>query len=133
MSTGKFIMYKHGDYSFMCRSWATTRAWGHEVFLMRDNYGEVGEYKVRYYNRTWEAYQYQSAMFGAIEDYEKAELARYLSNRKIELGLKGWDKDEGEYDKPWLRGMKEEAIAEFKKTDTYKTIKELKAYVRDRN
>lgn len=132
MSTSTFTVYKFGDYEFASRYWEASRAWGHECYLLHDGIGEVGKARYRYYNRTWECYTFQSVMFGAVEDYKKQELARYLNNRKIELGLKGWN-DDGEFEKPWGRGQKKQAIEEFKTTEISKTIERLKKFVRDRS
>lgn len=131
--TGQFTVYKFGDYEFASRYWETSRAWGHECYLLHDGIGEVGKARYRYYNRTWECYTFQSVMFGAVDDYEKQELARYLNNRKIELGLKGFDEEWHEFEKPWKRGQKKQAIEDFKTTEIGKTIERLKKFVRDRS
>lgn len=134
MSTGKFTVYKFGDYEFASRYWDTSRAWGHECYLLHDGIGEVGKARYRYYNRTWECYTFQSVMFGALEDYEKQELKRYLNNRKIELGYKGWDKETGkEFDLPWGRGAKKEETEKFKTTEIGKTIERLREFVEKRS
>lgn len=133
MSTDKFTVYKFGDYEFASRYWETSRAWGHECYLLHDGIGEVGKARYRYYNRTWECYTYQSVMFGALEDYEKHELERHLNSRKIELGLKGFDEEWHEFEKPWGRGQKKQAIEEFKTTEIGKTIERLKKFVENRS
>lgn len=132
MSTGKFTVYKFGDYEFASRHWGTSRAWGHECYLLHDGIGEVGKARYRYYNRTWECYTFQSVMFGALEDYKKQELERYLNNRKIELGLKGFDEEWHEFDKPWGRGQKKQVIEGFETTEIGKTIKRLREFVEKR-
>lgn len=53
-------------FTFACHSWETSRAWGHEVRLHL-NGEEVSKYRIRYYNRTWEAYCYQSCMKCAVD------------------------------------------------------------------
>lgn len=133
MSTGQFTVYKFGDYEFASRYWETSRAWGHECYLLHDGIGEVGKARYRYYNRTWECYTFQSVMFGALEDYKKHELERYLNNRKIELGLKGFDEDWHEFEKPWGRGQKKQVIEEFETTEIGKTIKRLHEFVEKRS
>lgn len=133
MSTGQFTVYKFGDYEFASRYWETSRAWGHECYLLHDGIGEVGKARYRYYNRTWECYTFQSVMFGALEDYKKHELERYLNNRKIELGLKGFDEEWHEFDKPWGRGQKKRVIEEFETTEIGKTIKRLWEFVEKRS
>lgn len=124
----KFVVKKCGDFSFACRGWSTSRAWGHEVFLL-DGWHECGRARVRYYNRTWECYTFQSAMFEAVDDYEKHELERYLNNRKIELGFKGFDKEWNEFEKAWPKGLKAQEIERFKETKTGREIKQLREFV----
>lgn len=54
-------------FEFICETWSTRSAWGHECKLYEgDSYEPVSRARVRYYNRTWEAYQYQSVMMGAV-------------------------------------------------------------------
>lgn len=53
-------------FIFACHSWETSRAWGHEVRLHL-NGDEVCKYRIRYYNRTWESYCYQSCMKCAVD------------------------------------------------------------------
>lgn len=130
MSTGKFVSYKCGKYSFACRSWSNNRGWGHEAYLLINGYGEVAKYKTRYYNRTWEAYQYQSVMYGAVDDFYNKELAHFLRAKKIETGLITWDG--GEIEKPFKRGEKQKYIDEFEASETGKDIKMMKRFIQDR-
>lgn len=85
------------NYSVCGESWSTSRAWGHYGYLMRD--GElVAKSKIRYYNRTWERYPYQSAMrsaiYGRINELERRVVIEYKmttgakrvsAQRKVEL------------------------------------------------
>lgn len=54
-------------FTFACHTWETRNAWGHEVHLHRDC-NEISKARVRYYNRTWERYQYQSACIQAVNN-----------------------------------------------------------------
>ena len=130
MSYSKFTSYKCGKFNFICRGWSTGRGWGHEAYLLIDGYGEVARYKTRYYNRTWEAYQYQSVMYGAVEDYYAKELAHFLRAKKIELGLIRWEN--GEIEEPWRRGQKKQYIEEFEASDTGKDIKVMNRFIKER-
>lgn len=131
--TGDLNIKKHGDYEFACWYWQTSNAWGHEVRLCKvgERAGvEVGKARVRYYNRTWERYTYQSAMYSALDNYEQSERARFLKNYKCSIGLEGYDTDKHEwFEKPFKRGQKAQALAEFAETDTAKDIKALKEYI----
>lgn len=53
-------------FTLVCESWTDRTSWGHKVTLYRNDSVVVGTYKVRYYNRTWETYLYQSAIKGVI-------------------------------------------------------------------
>lgn len=49
-------------FTLVCESWSTRTSWGHVVTLYKNDSVKVGRAKIRYYNRTWECYQYQSAI-----------------------------------------------------------------------
>lgn len=53
-------------FSLVCESWRTRNSWGHRVTLYRNDTTKVGSIKIRYYNRTWEKYLYQSAIKSVI-------------------------------------------------------------------
>lgn len=55
-------------FTLVCESWNTRNSWGHEVTLYKNDTIKVGRTKIRYYNRTWESYQYQSAIKNVIID-----------------------------------------------------------------
>ncbi len=57
--------YKVGDseYEFKCQTWETRGGWGHNVILYStSNYDTLADVDVRYYNRTWEMWEFQTAM-----------------------------------------------------------------------
>ncbi len=60
--------------------WETRNSWGHNGYLLQDG-REIARDKIRYYNRTWEAYRFQSAGRGAVYNWLKqlqaAALERY--------------------------------------------------------
>ena len=55
-------------FTLVCDSWSTRNSWGHEVTLYKNDTVKIGRSKIRYYNRTWECYQYQSAIKSVIYD-----------------------------------------------------------------
>lgn len=63
-------------FTFVCESWETRNSWGHKVALYKNDTLLIGTAKVRYDNRTWERYQYQSTIksviFNAIEEIKAA-------------------------------------------------------------
>ena len=63
-------------FTLVCESWCTRNSWGHEVTLYKNDYAKIGRAKIRYYNRTWESYQYQSAIKSVIfETIERIKAA----------------------------------------------------------
>lgn len=53
-------------FTLVCESWSTRNSWGHEVTLYKNDFAKIGRAKIRYYNRTWESYQYQTAIKSVI-------------------------------------------------------------------
>lgn len=76
-------------FTIVCESWQTRNSWGHKVSLYRNESFFVGSAKIRYYNRTWEKYQYQSTIksviFNAILEIKAAAKKAFLTlhNYKI--------------------------------------------------
>lgn len=71
------------NFTFVCESWQTKNSWGHKVLLYRNNSFLVGSANIRYYNRTWECYQYQTAIksviYNVIEEIKAAAKKVFLS------------------------------------------------------
>lgn len=55
-------------FSIYAESWSNSRAWGHRAVLKVNNWCTF-ESKIRYYNRTWERYQYESVIHKVVDDY----------------------------------------------------------------
>lgn len=70
-------------FTFVCEFWRTRNSWGHEVTLYKNDTFKVGRAKIRYYNRTWENYQFQSAIksviYNAIEEIKAAAKKAFLT------------------------------------------------------
>lgn len=62
-------------FTFVCESWKTRNSWGHKVTLYKNDTFKIGCTKIRYYNRTWECYLYQSAIKNVIYDILEKILA----------------------------------------------------------
>ena len=69
------------EYNIVNETWETSRAWGHKSTLVA-TWGEVESRKVRYYNRTWESYTYQTCMSGLIETILEDNLKSYITQYK---------------------------------------------------
>lgn len=63
-------------FTLVCEFWKTRNSWGHKVALYKNDNLLIGTAKARYYNRTWERYQFQgvikSVIFDAIERIKAA-------------------------------------------------------------
>ena len=55
-------------FTLVCESWCTRNSRGHIVTLYKNDTVKIGRAKIRYYNRTWEYYQYQSAIKSVLYD-----------------------------------------------------------------
>ena len=66
------------EFQFVNEYFSTSRSWGHISTLFRNGV-QVSEVKARYYNRTWEAYEYQSVMSSAAEMYNDGKRSQYLN------------------------------------------------------
>ena len=78
----KRIECKNGRvYNIVNETWETSRAWGHKSTLIAP-WGEVESRKIRYYNRTWESYTYQTCMSGLIETILEDNLKSYITQYK---------------------------------------------------
>lgn len=86
-------------------SWSTSRNWGHKTNVIINGF-DYGEYKVRYYNRTWESYTFQSCMTGAIAKVMRYNITRYLENYKYTNNITRFKK-----------GQREELIAKYKESN----------------
>jgi hypothetical protein len=76
------------DLAITGEVYSNSRAWGHKVKAIYKGY-EVEEVKVRYYNRTWEVYQYQTAWYNLLNklDDKKSYTIplhdRYILSQKL--------------------------------------------------
>ena len=64
MSITKKVI-NNNEYMFINRSRSNRSGFVHETELYKND-RLIGENKIQYYNRTWECYQYQSVMCGAV-------------------------------------------------------------------
>ena len=73
-------------FSIYAESWSNSRAWGHRAVLCVG--ACVWENKIRYYNRTWERYQYESVIHKVVDDYIESIKEDIAENFKGEKGIK---------------------------------------------
>ena len=101
-------------YKFVNEYWETSRAWGHKTTIIRNMY-DYEPHKVRYYNRTWESYTYQTCMSGARAEILHNEVEKFISNYKFEHNI---DK--------FKKGERLKVIKMFKETELGKDLEELR-------
>lgn len=105
------VFVNAGGFTVTAWTWETSQAWGHEATILKDNQ-EMGRARVRYYNRTWEAWTYQSVIRSAIEN---------IIDRKCEK-LENEKRDQ--YGGRLPRGTKQEIRREVEARDDIKAIME---------
>ena len=81
MEIKKIICKSGREYNIVNEYWETSRAWGHKSTLIA-SWGEVESRKVKYINRTWERYTYESCMSGLIETILENNLKSYITQYK---------------------------------------------------
>lgn len=83
----KKIICKNGrEYNIVNETWETSRAWGHKSTLVAP-WGEVESRKVKYINRTWESYKYQTCMSGLLSSILENDLKDYITREKENKGI----------------------------------------------
>ena len=107
----------NNNYTFVCETWETSRAWGHKVTLFRND-TEYTTQKITYYNRTWESYRYQTCMLKCIDEVIAEEVKNAIEEVRELYNIKRISKDE-----------KESIIAELEKRPYYKELKELRKLI----
>lgn len=96
------------NYSFVNETFETRYSWGHISTLYKD-YEKIATNKVRYYNRIWEAYQYQSAMAGLVYQLKENFINNYIRDYKEKNNIAKFKK-----------GQKQLVIDEAKTMQAYK-------------
>lgn len=109
------------EYQIVNEYWETSRAWGHKSTLLINGH-DIGEYSVRYYNRTWEMYTYQTCMSSLINSIIGSRQEHYITQFKADNGIMRFKK-----------GQKEEVIAQWKNTEFAKDLYEILERIRNRD
>ena len=73
------------EFILYCDGWETSRAWGHKCELKMNDW-HLATVKIRYYNRTWESYRFQSVMHKAVEQAIDFELKMLIRQWKQSTG-----------------------------------------------
>lgn len=101
MEIKKIICKSGREYNIVNEYWETSRAWGHKSTLIAP-WGEVESKKVRYYNRTWESYKYQTCMYGLLSSILENDLKDYITREKENKGITRLSKEiRAELEQEW--------------------------------
>lgn len=92
-------------WRFVNEYWENSNGWGHKTTVFKNCY-QFEPHKVKYYNRTWESYTYQTCMHGAIETIYEQQLKDYID----------WYKEKNNITR-FKKGEKEKVIKEFETND----------------
>ena len=118
----KRIECKNGRvYNIVNETWETSRAWGHKSTLIAP-WGEVESRKVKYINRTWERYTYESCMSGLIETILENNLKSYITQYKEKNGISRL-----------LADKKAKVIKEWQEKEYIQDLKEIQERIKNRN
>ena len=75
------------EFKIVAYSYETRNSWGHKAELIRNNDHTLNEYKIRYYNRTWEKYEYQSVIKSVLNDYIDYLIKDYINDYKTQNNI----------------------------------------------
>lgn len=118
----KKIKCKSGnEYNIVNEYWETSNAWGHKSTLIAP-WGEVESRKVRYYNRTWESYTYQTCMSGLLDTILENNLKSYIAQIKEVRGITRL-----------LKSTREEIENDWNKKEYIQDLKEIQERIKTRN
>lgn len=79
-------IFEYKDYKIVAESWETYNSWGHKATLFKGDC-ELTHSRIRYLNRTWECYQYQSVILDAIYDAIKLRQTRLVDDYKLQANV----------------------------------------------
>lgn len=118
----RFKKCKSGNiWKFVNEGWSNSTGWGHKTTVFKNSY-DYEPHKIRYLNRTWERYTFESCMYGAIETIREEELNRFIANYKeIHEIVK------------FKKGEKEKVIKVFDDTIMGQDLQELKETISNKN
>jgi len=75
------------EFKIVAYSYDTRSSWGHKAELIRNNDYTLNKYKIRYYNRTWETYRYQSVIKSVLYDYMTQIIDDFINDYKTQNSI----------------------------------------------
>jgi len=98
-----------------CYLFTTATTWGHRAWFI-DDLGDFKEVKINYYNRTWEAFTYESVLYKAVRTYYPQEKRQKAQRVFIHKQLKAIAEHEAEACEKWLNNWTKQYNALSEKT-----------------
>jgi len=89
------IKVRGTKFKFVCEGYSNSRAWGHRVVLL-ENGIEKADVKIRYYNRTWECYKFQTTMQKAVREVQERREKRIIEDYKYDHNVNRLTKEKKE-------------------------------------
>lgn len=106
-------------YEVVAQSWETRYSWGHVAAVRNTETWDEHCASVRYYNRTWECYKYQSVIHCAIDKAIDAAMERAVDEFKRQNGR--------------LRIKAAERAEIRKNCDAVRQLQALRSYIDEQN
>ena len=75
------------EFKIVAYTYETSSSWGHKAELIRNNDYTLNTYKITYYNRTWEKYEYQSVIKSVLNDYIDYLIKDYINDYKTQNSI----------------------------------------------
>ena len=75
------------EFKIVAYTYETSSSWGHKAELIRNNDYTLNTYKITYYNRTWESYEYQSVIKSVLKDYIDYLIKDYINDYKTQNNI----------------------------------------------
>ena len=83
-----FTCKKYPELSIVAHTYENSHNWGHKATLLYNGTHELNTYKITYYNRTWECYQYQSVIKGVLSTYMQQIIDDFINDYKETYNIK---------------------------------------------
>ena len=114
MEIRRVVCKSGNEYNIVNETWETSRAWGHKSTLIA-TWGEVESRKVKYINRTWERYTYESCMSGLLNSILENDLKDYITREKENKGITRLSKEiRAELEQEWNNNSYTQDLMEIK-------------------
>lgn len=78
-------IFTYKNFKIVGDSYSNSRSWGHTAVVFKEDY-ELSKSRIRYYNRTWERYTYQSVILDALYEAIKCRENRIIADYKYKSG-----------------------------------------------